>query len=329
MKLIALEEHFTTPDIHQAWSSLGATEHDPNTDALQAPPIKAKLEDFTGERLRQMDESGVDVQVLSVPPPAMQNLKDVESVVALARETNDLLAATIAQNPARFQGFAVLPTTDPEAAAQELERAVNTLHFKGALLGSRTQGRNMDHPDFLPIFEAAARLGVPLYLHPQTPAPAVREAYYSGYEDTFNHLFSTYGWGWHIEAGIQAVRLVLSGVFDRCPGLQLILGHWGETVPFYLERIDAMSRQAKHLQRPIRDYVRQNFYVTPSGMFSPNYLAWSKEVMGVERILFSTDYPFIIAPGRGARDFVEQAALSPEEKEMVAHGNWERLTGNH
>ena len=130
-----------------------------------------------------------------------------------------------------------------------------------------------------------------------------------------------------MEAGIQAVRLILSGVFDRCPDLQIILGHWGEMVPFYLERIDTMSKQAKHLQRPIRDYVRQNFHVTPSGMFSPTYLAWAKQVMGIERILFSTDYPFIIAPGRGARDFIERAALSAEEKAMVAHGNWERLTG--
>ncbi len=154
-----------------------------------------------------------------------------------------------------------------------------------------------------------------------------REAYYSGYDEAFNLLFSTYGWGWHIEAGIQAVRLTLSGVFDRCPDLQIILGHWGEMVPFYLERIDAMSAQAKHLQRPIRDYVHQNFYVTPSGMFSPTYLAWAKQVVGVERILFSTNYPFIIAPGRGARDFVEQATLSAEEKALLAHGNWERLTG--
>ncbi len=326
MKLIALEEHFTTEDLNQAWSSPQTTERDPNADAIQAPPIKAKLEDFTGARLRQMDQSGVDVQVLSVPPPALQNLTAAEAIV-LARQTNDRLAAAIAQNPTRFEGFATLPTPDPEAAAGELERAVTTLGFRGALLGSRTGGRNMDHPVFRPIFEAAARLRVPLYLHPQTPAPAVREAYYSGYEEAFNLLFSTYGWGWHIEAGIQAVRLILSGVFDRCPDLQIILGHWGETVPFYLERIDAMSKQAKGLQRPIRDYVRQNFYVTPSGMFSPHYLAWTKQVMGVERILFSTDYPFIIAPGRGARDFVEQAALSAEEKEMMAHGNWERLTG--
>ena len=325
MKLIALEEHFVTPAMHTAWSELGATEHDPNTDGFKAPPLKAKLDDFTGERLRQMDQSGVDVQVLSLSPPGVQNLAAADAV-ELARQTNDLLAAAVRQNPDRFEGFATLPTPHPEAAARELERAVTTLHFKGALLGGRTQGRNMDHPDFLPIFQAAAKLRVPLYLHPQTPSPAVREAYYSGYEDAFNLMFASYGWGWHIEAGIQAVRLILSGVFDRCPDLQIILGHWGEIVPFYLERIDVMSQQAKHLQRPIRDYVHQNFHVTPSGMFSPTYLAWAKQVMGVERILFSTDYPFIIAPGRGARDFVEQAALSAEEKEMVAHGNWEKLT---
>ncbi len=273
MKLVALEEHFITEDMKEAWARLGRSMHDPNTDRFDDIALKTKLEDFTVQRLQQMDASGVDVQVLSLPPPGTQNFEPTEAV-ALARQTNDLLATAIRQNPDRFEGFATLPVPEPLAAARELERAVSTLGFKGALLGGRSGERNLDHPDFRPIFEAAAGLRVPLYLHPQTPAPAVREVYYGGYDDALSLTFATSGWGWHIEAGIQAVRLILSGIFDLYPNLQIILGHWGETVIFYLERIDKMSRQAQHLQRPIREYVRHNFYVTPSGMFSPMYLAW-------------------------------------------------------
>ena len=326
MKLIALEEHFVTEESSKLWASLGPANHDPNVDTYHSPELQPKLEDLSEIRLRHMDTAGVDVQVLSLSPPAAQSLEP-RAAVELARETNDLIAVAVRSHPDRFEGFATLPTPDPEAAAQELIRAVTSLKFKGAMLNGRTRERNLDHPDFLPIFQAASALRVPLYLHPQTPVPAVRQAYYSGYDDALNLLFSTWGWGWHIETGIQAVRLILSGVFDRFPELQIILGHWGEMIPFYLERIDVMSAKAKGLQRPVRDYVRQNFYVTPSGMFSPTYLAWAKQVMGIERIMFATDYPFVIAPGSGARDFIENAELTKEEKEKVAHGNWEGLTG--
>ena len=270
-----------------------------------------------------MDETGVDVQVLS-PGPGVQGVEAAEAV-PLARDLNDLTAETIKHRPDRFDGFAVLPTPDPVAAARELERGVETLGLKGGFVFGRTRERNLDHPSMLPIFEAATSLGVPIYIHPQTPPLAVREAYYSGFGDALDVMFANPGIGWHYETGIQFVRLILAGVFDRFPRLQVIVGHWGEVVLFYLERLASLERVAK-LQRPIADYARENLYVTPSGLFSPRYLRWATEVIGVERIMFSSDYPYRFAPDGGARAFLDQAELAPEAKAGIAHGNWEALT---
>jgi uncharacterized protein len=322
VKLIAIEEHFLTPDIRAAWSSSAIGQE--GTAAFDLGEIETRLDDLGERRIALMDESGVDVQVLSVTTPALHNLEPDESVI-LARRTNDLVAATIAGNPARFQGFATLPTASPPDAALELERAVNHLGLAGAMLCGRTRDRNMDHPEFLPMFETAARLGVPLFVHPQIPQRAVRDVYYSGFGETTDTAFATFALGWHYEAGIQFVRLMLAGVFDRYPGLQIILGHWGEVMLFYLERLNSLARVAG-LQRSVAEYVRQNLYVTPSGMWSRSYLQRTLESVGPERILFSTDYPYQYRPGGAGRSFVMESALSPEQKELFAHGNWERLT---
>jgi predicted TIM-barrel fold metal-dependent hydrolase len=194
------------------------------------------------------------------------------------------------------------------------------------MLCGRTRDKNLDHPDFRPMFETAARLGVPLFLHPQIPQRAVRDVYYSGFGDQVDTAFATFALGWHYEAGIQFVRLLLSGVFDEQPDLQIILGHWGEVVLFFLERLSVLTRVAK-LRRPVVEYVRENLYVTPSGMWSQAYLQRTLEIVGPERILFSTDYPYQYRPGGQGRSFLEEAALPVEQKEMFAHANWERLTG--
>jgi predicted TIM-barrel fold metal-dependent hydrolase len=192
------------------------------------------------------------------------------------------------------------------------------------MLFGRTHDRNLDHPDFLPLFETAAHLGAPLYLHPQTPSPEVRRAYYDGFDDALNNLFATAGIGWHYENAVAVLRLILSGVFDKFPDLQLILGHWGELVLFYLERIDMMSEPA-HLQRKISDYFKTNISVTPSGILSRRYFGWASEVLGVDRILFATDYPFGIERATDTRTFLDSLDLEENDRAAIAHGNWERL----
>jgi uncharacterized protein len=323
-KLIGIEEHFVTGDIRAAWEASFIGQE--GTGGFDRGEIEEQLDDLGERRLALMDESGVDVQVLSVTTPALHNLGPEESV-NLARRTNDLVAATIAKFPTRFQGFATLPTAAPEEAARELERSVTSLGLVGTMLCGRTREKNLDHPEFLPIFETAARLGVPIFLHPQVPQCAVREVYYSGFNEQTDIAFATFGLGWHYEAGIQFVRLILAGVFDKYPDLQLILGHWGEVVLFYLERLGSLARVA-HLPQPIADYIRRNLYVTPSGMWSSSYLQRTLELVGPERILFSTDYPYQYRPGRPGRSFIEKADLSAEQKELFAHGNWNRLTGS-
>lgn len=323
-KLIGIEEHFVTADIRAAWAASALGQE--GTAGFDRGEIEERLEDLGKHRLALMDESGVDVQVLSVTTPALHNLEPAESVI-LAKQTNDWIAATVEKYPTRFQGFATLPTAEPEQAALELERTVTRLGLMGTMLCGRTREKNLDHPDFLPMFETAARLGVPVFIHPQIPQRAVREVLYSGFGDQIDTAFATFGLGWHYEAGIQFVRLILAGVFDKYPNLQIILGHWGEVVLFYLDRLGSLARVA-HLGRPIAEYFQQNLYVTPSGMWSQAYLQRSLELVGAERILFSTDYPYQYRPGRPGRSFLEEAALSPQQKELLAHGNWNRLTGS-
>ena len=324
MKLIAIEEHFLTTDIRAAWARSPIGQE--GTAVFDLGEIEKRLDDLGQGRLALMDEGGVDVQVLSVTTPALHNLEPEESVT-LARRTNDLIAATIAEYPTRFQGFAVLPTAAPADAALELERAVQNLGLAGAMLCGRTRDKNLDHPDFLPIFGAAAKFGVPVFVHPQIPQRAVRDIYYSGFGELIDTAFATFALGWHYEAGIQFVRLMLAGLFDRYPDLQIILGHWGEVILFYLERLNSLARVAK-LQRPVADYIRRNLYVTPSGMWSQPYLQRTLEIIGPERILFSTDYPYQYRPGGAGRSFLNEAAVSLEEKELFAHGNWDRLTAS-
>jgi predicted TIM-barrel fold metal-dependent hydrolase len=201
---------------------------------------------------------------------------------------------------------------------------VQRLGFAGAMLCGRTRAKNLDHPELRPVFATAAKLAVPIFVHPQIPQRAVRDVYYSGFGELVDAAFATFALGWHYEAGIQFVRLILAGVFDEYPDLQIILGHWGEVVVFYLERLSALARVAK-LERPVADYIRQNSYVTPSGMWSQSYLQRTLELVGPERILFSTDYPYQYRPGGGARSFLKEAELSRGQKELFAHGNWERL----
>ena len=228
-------------------------------------------------------------------------------------------------HPDRLQGFATLATPAPAAAARELERAVG-LGLNGGMVFGRVRERNLDHPDFWPLFEAAAALRAPPYLHPQSPLPAVRAAYYNGLGDAVDSVFATFGIGWYYETGMQLLRLILSGVFDRFPDLQVIVGHWGEVVLFYLEEAEHLGQAAK-LKRPLLDYVRRNVFITPSGSFNQRYLRWAIELVGVERLLFATDYPYLVAEqaSGSARRFLLDADLTDDERGKIASGNWEQL----
>lgn len=323
MKIICLEEHVATPAIIAAWQALDPATRDLAIEASTGNDKERRLLDHFELRIAAMDEAGIDVAVLSHTTPGVQSIAPAQAV-GLARDANDMIAQIVRQRPDRFQGFATLPMPDPCEAARELERAVLDLGLDGAMLFGRTGNSNLDHPDFRPILETAARLRVPLYIHPQTPAPGVRAAYYDDLDTEISTSFATSGLGWHFESGIQVIRLILSGVLDELPDLRLILGHWGEVVLFYLDRID-LNTQAAKLPRPVSDYFRTNIWVTSSGLFSHRYLRWASEVIGTERVMCATDYPFLQAVPQGNRRFLESSELSLVDRGNVASGTWERL----
>lgn len=324
MRLIAIEEHILPPAVRKAWAA--APEHDPVSAAADSGENGLRLADLGDGRLALMDEQGVDVQVLSLTTPGLHNL-DSHAAEDMAQRVNDLIAQTCARHPDRFQGFAALPTPNPDAAPRELERAVRELGLKGALVCGRTRERHLDHPALRPMLAKAAELRVPIFIHPQTPLAAVREANYSGISEAADLTLAAFGLGWHYEAGLQWVRLAAAGVFDELPDLQIVLGHWGEVVLFYLERTSAVFDRTLNLRRSLKDYARSNLYVTGSGMWSEAYLQRCLEIVGPERLLFSTDFPYQYKPGGAPRRFLEEVSLGHAARAGFAHRNWERLTG--
>lgn len=323
MTIIGLEEHYVTSEVVAAWRALDARWRDPSADLHGEGEQGRRLRSLGDERLAAMDDAGLDVQVLSLTTPGLFDLEPADAV-ALQSITNDTVADAVARHPDRLQGFATLAPQRPDEAAAELERAVTKLGFHGALIFSRVRERSIDQADFWPLFEAAESLRVPLYLHPQTAPAAVRQAYYGGLGDAVDLALATHGVGWHYDAGIQTLRLILAGVFDRFPGLQIVLGHWGEMIPFYLERIDHLAGIAG-LPRPVSEYFATNVLLTPGGIFSQRYLRWAIDVVGVERIMFAADYPYAPTDGGVARRFLDDAELSEADRERIASGTWTQL----
>jgi predicted TIM-barrel fold metal-dependent hydrolase len=319
-KTIAVEEHCWTPALRDALVRDGRDD----TVAYSAQMLDASLLDLAEERLRAMDAAGVDMQVLSTTSPGTQPLSAAEAV-ALARECNDVMAAAVAAHPERLAAFATLPTPDPEAAADELRRAVDDLGMVGAMVFPRTEDAYLDAARFEPILAAAAELDVPLYLHPQVPPRPVRDACFSGFSDEVELLLTTSGWGWHHDAGLAGLRLILAGTFDRHPRLQLILGHWGEMLVSFLERADMISNWAPHLERRVGEYITGNVQVSAGGIFSQRMLLSTIAAVGADRVLFATDYPFHVSSGGGARAFLDAAPISPDDRAKIGARNAERL----
>jgi predicted TIM-barrel fold metal-dependent hydrolase len=310
-RVIAIEEHYWDPDITARMVA-------PET---ATPEMRRRLEDVGELRIKEMDEAGIDVQVLSQGAPATHRM-DAATAVPLARRANDRLNETIRARPDRFAAFATLPTSDPKAAAEELERAVTKLEFKGAMVHGLTNGVFFDDKRFWPIFERAQALDVPLYLHPAAPHPAVVEAYYKDYVKEYPTLVSA-ALGFTVETATLGVRLVLSGVFDTYPRLKIILGHLGEALPFLLWRISQSLGRRGGLRTSFREIFCEHFYVTTSGNFSNPALLCCVMEMGVDRILFSVDWPFVMnAPGM---QWMETVPLCAEDKEKILSGNARRL----
>ena len=321
MKTITLEEHFVSPAFLEG-PGKGLKEQAKNPQSYIGKLFE-QLRDLGDKRIAEMDAAGIDVQVLSLNSPGTEQL-DAEAAKKIAKETNDFLADAVKGHPKRFAGFATLPTADPKAAIIELERTVRDYGFKGAIINGHVKGRYLDDKMFWPILERAEALQVPIYLHPTQPPQSVIDASYSGFDPAVTNMLIGAGWGWHIETAVHVIRLILGGVFDQYPKLQIVIGHMGETLPFMLQRMDRiMSTDTTKLKHPVSTYLRENIHYTFSGFnYTSTFLNLLLEV-GVDRIMFSVDHPY--ASMAQGRDFLNKLPVSAADKERIAHGNAESL----
>ena len=319
--LIGLEEHFATPELRRRQT--GKDER-----LFAGGGRRPELLDLGAGRIADMDEAGIGIQVLSAVTPGAQNLAGAEGV-DFARRLNDRIAdEVVAAYPERFRSFATLPLGKPEAAADELERSVREHGFVGCMSYGPVHGRFLDHDDFAPLLARAEALGVPVYIHPNWPSPRVTKVYYDGLGDPLaSKILGGPGYGWHQEVALQCLRLIVSGTFDRFPGLQIVVGHMGEGLPFWYWRVgDDLDRIArKTLDKPVQRYFHDNLWITTSAFFRDELLALALATMGEDRIMFSVDYP--MASARAGADWIRAADLPWAVKEKIAHGNARRLLG--
>lgn len=307
-RVIALEEHYADPqliDRFEGWRN------------VQPGRIIDRLLDLGDLRLKEMDEAGIDVQILSHAPPATQ-VVETSDTVTLTQRTNDFLHEAVRRHPSRYAAFAALPTANPAAAADELERTVAKLGFKGAMVHGLTHGLFLDDKRYWPLFERAQALDVPVYIHPATPHPAVIEAYYKD-----RPALMRAGWGFGIESATQAMRMIVGGLFDAFPRLNIILGHLGEGLPFLLWRTDSIVSRESSLPKSVREYFCAHFYITTSGNFSPAALQCSLTELGADRVMFAVDWPW--AANIDGVKFIDEFDTDSRVKNKILHGNAERL----
>ena len=306
--VIAIEEHYWDEELAKTY--VGAESGRPGEQ-------HRRLHDFIDLRIAEMDAVGIDMQVISHGAPSTQKLP-AETAAALTTRVNDRLAKAIAGHRDRFAAFAALPTAAPEAAADELERTTKQLGFKGAMLHGLANGVFLDHKRFWPIFARAEQLDVPIYLHPAHPNPEVQRIYYEDYVKDFP-MVARPAWGYTVETATTAIRLVLSGVFERHPKLKIILGHLGETLPFLIWRIDQALKRPGQRSMSFRDIFSSNFYITTSGNFSNPALLCCVMEMSVDHILFAVDWPFVMNPP--AIEWMHTVPLCDADKAKILSGN--------
>lgn len=315
--VIALEEHYSDPEVAAQASQAGVPADERRAYGL----LVSRLHDLGTERLAEMDAASIDRQVISHAPSPIQQVEP-ELARRLAVATNDRLHDAIDRNPERFAGFAALPTPDPAAAVAELDRTVTRLGFKGAMIHGQSRGAFHDDRRFWPIFERAQALDVPIYLHPGPPHQGMVQAYYADYAADFPSLNAA-AWGFTVDTASQAVRLILSGLFETYPRLKIILGHLGEGLPFLVDRVDEALRRPGNRPVAFKETFCRNFYLTTSGHFSTPALLCALLELGIDRLMFSVDYPF--AENLPGVQWLRSVPLSPDDAEKLSNGNARRL----
>ena len=333
---IAAEEAWATPELLARYRKLLEEKPeawDPGFRSLwgfflgttpRASALAQRIQDLGARRLADMDGSGIARQLLLLTSPGVQ-VFDPATGSALARDTNDELSEAIRRHPDRYSGLAAIAPHDPANAVKEMERAVRTLGLKGAVVNSHTQGRYLDEPQFWPIFEAAEALDVPIYIHPNTPPPAMIQPFLPrGLDGAI--------YGFAVETGLHLLRIVVGGVFDRFPKLKIALGHLGEGLPFWLFRLDFMHRSmtvsrrypgAQPLAKKPSDYLKENVWVTTSGMQWAPAILFCQQVLGFDRVLYAMDYPYQFVPEEVR--VTDEMPITAEQRKLLYQTNAERL----
>ncbi|HXQ27466.1 MAG TPA: amidohydrolase family protein [Candidatus Acidoferrales bacterium] len=329
---IATEEAFSIPEVAAGLRGVARAPgnsldlilvkriYDAQVDDVQAR-LLPRLIDLEGDRLRDMDQNGVAMHLLSLTAPGVQ-MFDADTATELAALANDRLAAVVGRHPTRFAGLATFAPHSPKRAAKEIERAMKTLKLNGLIVNSHTNNDYFDDPKFFPILEAAEALDACIYIHPRAPS------------DGLAAPFREYGldsaqWGYGIEVSTHAVRMMVSGVFDRFPKLKICIGHMGEAVQFWLWRLDYMNKNAQNRSAAPKtkltpsEYFKRNFVITTSGQESHLALDFSIKALGIDNVLWAIDYPY--QPSAPAVAFMDSAPVSAAEKEKLYHGNAERI----
>lgn len=332
IRRIATEEAFSVPEVAAALRDVARAPgnsldlilvsriYDAKVDDVQAR-LLPRLLDLEKERLKDMDANGVDMQLLSLTAPGVQ-MFDADTATELAEVANDRLAEVIKRHPTRFAGLATFAPQSPKRAVKEMERAMKKLKLNGFILNSHTHNEYLDNPKYFPILEAAEDLDGCIYIHPRAPS------------DGLAAPFRDYGldsaqWGYGIEVSTHAVRMIVSGVFDRFPKLKICIGHMGEAVHFWLWRLDYMNRNAQNRGSAPKtkltpsEYFKRNFVITTSGQESDLALDFSIKALGVDNVLWAIDYPY--QPTAPAVAWMDSAPISAAEREKLYHGNAERI----
>jgi predicted TIM-barrel fold metal-dependent hydrolase len=323
MRLITIEEHFVSPAFQagpgrEFMARLGSS-------GARGAEIADRLTRLDGTRIAAMDAAGIDMQVVSLNAPGVEQA-DPDEQIAVARDANDFAFEAVKQNPGRFAAFAALPISIPEKAAAELDERVRKQGFKSANINGHTRGRYLDDRFFSPVLERAEALSVPIYLHPTVPPKPVADGLYGGFSPAVSATLAASAWGWHIETAVHLIRMILGGVFDRHPRLQVVIGHLGEGIPFMLPRMTRnLPMEMTKLARPVDAYLRENVHYTFGGFHFPATFQNLLSEIGASRIIFSVDYPY--GSMAEARAFLEHLPLTPPDRESIAHGNAERLLG--
>jgi predicted TIM-barrel fold metal-dependent hydrolase len=330
MRIVALEEHFSLPGVRPRGAPAAPATRsvaDDENMPLVIRRIAEKIKDLGAGRLADMDRAGISMQVVSKAGNHMGPSADMfegAEAVAFARDFNDTAHRAISQHPERLAAFAHLANNIPEAAADELERTVRDLGFRGALISGTIRGAFLDDPRFAPLLSRAEQLDVPIYIHPGMPCEAVRKAYYDGLPPKISFGLATFAWGWHYETAVHIMRLAVSGTLDKYPKLKLIIGHMGEGLPVMLERCEyQFGDDLSYLQHGLAQTIVDHVYITTAGLFTqPPFMA-ALATFGIDRLMFSVDYPY--ASNEAGRALLNQLPLAPADLAKVAHGNADRL----